>query len=249
MPILSLYASGGSIFNPGTLDLTGWWRPNYAGQPWVGTASTGISGNQDLSAAGAAEPSIAVGIIGPSLQYNLADFDGAADEMTAEGLASDYFTTTNFSGWCLANIESIATNDTGANKGNNICLWSSNGTLQEYVYLRNNGASTDQVGYYVGVPGDRFVETDFVINTWQLVQFRGNGTVIEIRVNDHAWQSATGGTNATLNHIIRVGNSPFLDDFLDGRLAELAFSKQFFSDATFNNVLSYCRIRYNLALT
>jgi hypothetical protein len=57
-----------SGFDPATLALTGYWGPDYAGAPWVGRASAGTSGANDLVAGTA-----------PAASSGAADFDGVDD--------------------------------------------------------------------------------------------------------------------------------------------------------------------------
>jgi hypothetical protein len=73
-------ASGGAVFDPATLSLTGWWRAAYAGSPWAPTASAGTSGtaNRDLGVdSGAATPSVGTALNG----LDTADFDGSTQSM------------------------------------------------------------------------------------------------------------------------------------------------------------------------
>lgn len=242
-------SSGGTApFDPATLDLTMWARADYvAGNPWGNTASAGISGGEQLDV-GSNPPAQANGILGPSLEYDVADFDGTNDNMLSENVASTYITTTNSSGWSLVYVETIGTNSTSGSRLDNDCIFGTNGTTQHGVFLRSGGG-TPQVGLQLfDGSANRIVETGITLNAWQLVQWRTDGSTVEIRVNGGSWASSTGGTQASVAAALRVGRNPFDDQWLDGRMAEFALSKQKFDDATFDSILEYNRTRYDLSL-
>jgi hypothetical protein len=225
----------GVVFNPGELVLPGWWRASYAGSPWVGTASAGGSAGQNLTEA-TNPPGTGAAVNG----FVPADFDGTNDELTGAA-CSTFITTTNYGGWALVFIDAINTDNT-ANLMLNDAICGTTGTAEWGVYLRSTGP-------VVGVATastTSFVETPIALNTWQLVQFKGNGTNNFIRVNNGSWLNGPGSTIASLAAALNVGD--LAGGFLDGKILDLALLPVALTDARFNQVLSYCRARYGLAL-
>jgi hypothetical protein len=227
-------------FDPADLALEGWWQAAYAGGPWEGTASAGGSGSQDLDATN--DPSVGLSVNG----YATASFNGTNDHLDGAN-CSTFMTTTNFSGWALLNVSTIANNDASVTNQDNIVTTS--GTGRWGIGLSDNGAGTvnTTLRIYTGV--NRTVSTSFVTAAWQLVQWRADGSTIEIRVNDGSWASATGGTIDSLAFALRVGQNAGDSQWLAALMLDIGLSKVKFSDDTFDNILDYCRARYDLDLT
>lgn len=223
------------VFDPATLALEGWWRGSYAASPWVGVASTGGSGSQNLTEA--TNPPAAGSAVN---LFTPADFDGTNDELSGAA-CSTFITTTNFSGWALVNIDAINTNDTG-NLMLNDCIFGTTGTAEWGVYLRSTGPV---VGVATAATTN-FAETGISTGAWALVQFKGNGTNNFIRVNSGSWVSGPGSTIGSLAAALNVGD--LAGGFVDGRMLDLGLSKSFLSDLTFDSIKSYINTRYGLSL-
>jgi hypothetical protein len=76
---------GGGAFDPATMALTAWWRGSYSASPWVGTASAGNSGSEDLTE-GTNPPSPGSTVDG----YAPASFDGSNDLLANAGPMSGF---------------------------------------------------------------------------------------------------------------------------------------------------------------
>ena len=74
---------------PSTLPLTGWWRANYSGAPWLGGASAGTSAQRDLNSATNA-PDIATALNG----FTPANFNGIDDWLDSALPISSYLAST-----------------------------------------------------------------------------------------------------------------------------------------------------------
>ncbi len=217
----------GSVFDPGTLDLTGWWR-NFSVVPWSGTASAGISGVEEMQT-NASDPSV-----GSLNGHGIADFNGTANTLLSENTAASYITSTNLSGWAVVNIDAVDTDN--PSEVFNDTIIGTTGTSRWFIYLRNNaGTVTVHHTLFTGA-SQPSIPTGITLGVWQLVQWRANGTVIEIRVNGGAWASTTGGTIDALTAKLEMGH---LIGFFDGKIAEIGLSKQFLSDTTFNSIRAY----------
>lgn len=225
-------------FNPATINLEGWWR-EFGGMPWNGTSSLGSSGsaNRRLVDVGASPTQ------GPALnQHGTASGNGTTTvtRPDVETALSNYITTTTFSGWALVFIRSAPNN---ANLHTNGAIVGANGSQAFAVTARDNGGvRTVSVVIQNAVAVDFPATASIKFHQWNLVQWRANGTVIEIRVNGENWVSATGatlwGVTPDLNVFHAFGNGDML-------IAELALTKSFLSDGQSNDVLRYARARYN----
>lgn len=227
----------GAAFDIASLDWDGLWLPSYAGSPWVGAASAGASSGRNLS-----EATNAPSVVGALNGYNFARADGTNDLLKTATNATDFATSTNFSGASLCELNSCSTND--SNPAFNDVLFSTTGAVRYLLHFRNaSGTVTARLAIDDGALKEVTVGVSLL--TWMLLQWRGNGTNIEIRVNGGAWQSATGGTISGLGFTISFAN---LIAFTEIDAFSLMLSKQYFDDATFDNILEWHRTESGLAL-
>jgi hypothetical protein len=236
-------AGGASYFDPATLSLTGWWRGSFSASPWVGTASAGTSSANDLT-----EPTN-VPAVGSSVNgYAPADFDGTNDLFTADGTATDYYTASAYSGWALVNIDAIGTND--ATPYNNDHILAPSADAFHGIALRSTGVVWAW-SYDTGSGLFNGPTATFTTSTWQLVQWKHGGGNLKIRVNEGAWDSSARSNLAAgfSNDLIHIGYNPQANKYLNGRVLDLAVASSALSDDDFDDVLSYARGRYGLALT
>ncbi len=231
-------ATGAPAFDVADLNWDGLWLPSYASSPWSGAASAGASSGRNLSEATNA-PAAAGALNG----NNFARFDGTNDLLKTATNATDFATTTNFSGASLCELVSCATND--SNPAFNDVLFFTTGAVRYGVHFRNS-SGTYTARLAIDSSGTKEVTVTVPAVTWMLLQWRGNGTNIEIRLNDDTWQSATGGTISGLAFTLSVAN---LITFAEIDVAWLGLSKQFFSDSDFDDILDWTRTTFGLALT
>lgn len=227
-----------AVFDPATLALTGWWRASYPGSgTWLGTASAGGSGTQNLLEV-TNSPSVgtAVNSLDP------ATFDGVNDKLAGAAF-STFATSSAYSGWALINIVSIGTNVAAPSLYDNDNVWS-NGAYAGLVLQ-----STGNVILYHFDSVQKGVSASFSTATWQLVQWKYDGTNIKIRVNGGSWSSTAAGSLADLTSNFQLSASYDGTAHLNGDVLEVGLIDSALSDANFDNVLSYARSRYALSLT
>lgn len=230
-------------FTPASLSLTGWWRDFAAATPWVGTASAGSSGSNNLTEA-TNRPSAGATLNGQAT----ADFDGTNDQFVGAAL-STFYTTTAYSGWALVYIDAINTAGTADPGNSNDCIVCSAGTGAHLVRLSSTGPI---VTHYLlnNLGGNATVSATITTGAWNLIQWKYDGTNIKIKVNSAAWVSAAvGGASAfSLAANLGVGKNPNGDNWYDGKMAEMGLADSVISDGNFDSIRQYCNTRYGLSL-
>lgn len=226
-------APAGPTFDRATLALTAFLK-NYSGSPWAGTASGGTSASNSFTEATNA----------PTADADGANFDGTNDILTAGGTLATYATATAYAGWALVYVDAISTN--AASSFNNDAILSTTGGAAVVIYLKSTGV----VGlrHFGGSSGELALTTAFSTGTWQLVQWKYNGTNAKIRVNGGAWASVAPDALAATSNPVALGRNFDGAQFLDGKIKELALSKTAFTDDEFDDILDDVRADYSLPL-
>ncbi len=224
------------VFNPATLDLSGWWRASFSESPWVGTASAGSSGSRDLTEA--TNPPVTGAAVNGLVP---ADFDGTNDVLTNATAISTLLSASAWSMWALVNLDAINTN--------NADVWLNDPILCDTgafwgVHLKSGGT----VHAFQWDGASKSVSETISTGAWALVQAKYNGTNLLLRVNSGSWQSAAAGNISTLTGTLRAGVTPTGGHALDGRIAEIGIADLVISDADFDNIKSYVNSRYALSL-
>lgn len=231
--------AGKSTFDPATLQLTGWWRASYSASPWVGMASAGSSGANNLSEA--TNPPASISALG----FTVADFDGTNDELTAADTLDTYAAAGAFSGWQLINVDAISTDNAAVY--NNDSTFGTKTSTYFGIFLKSGGGSPT-VHAYLWDGGDKSVSASIATGAWTLVQWKVDGTNITIRVNGDAWQSSAAGNIQSLAGGVRLGGDRTPTEMYDGKIAETGLIDAVLSDSDFANIKSYINTRYALAL-
>ncbi len=226
-----------NAFDPAVLALSGWWRADYAGAPWTGTASAGASGSRSLVTAGN-DPAVgsAVGGLDP------ADFDGSNDLLASTVQTSDLFSAGAGSFWCLFYADT-APAPGGADYDNGNFL--TNDTTAEI------DIGFTSAGFSANVYGGAHTRIDVACSTgaWHLGQVRWDGANLEVRVDGGSWSSvAFGGWVPVVPEIIKVGRGYSGAPWFDGRIAEMATAASALSTGDFDNVRAYCADRYGVSV-
>jgi len=238
---------GVRMFDPTSLPLRGWWRANYVGAPWVGRATAGVSGSRDLPAPAGpyTTPTVSPNTVNG---YTPAKFISASlTTFTCPGLAGDYVvTSTNrYSGWALIYVYTIERDDP-ANPYLNEAICSESASYW-FIYMRAGGLVGLQ--HVDGGSTRNTAITPIFTRVWQLVQWRYDGTSIQIRVNNGAWSTTTApALGGGSGNPIYIGANYGLGLFMTADLLDMALTDVAFSDAQFDNILAYCQTRYGLAL-
>lgn len=234
-------AGGSSVFDPATLSLTGWWRGDYAGAPWTGTASAGASGSRDLSTL-SSDPAVGTALNG----YDSADFDGTANQLTTSLAGSSLLSASAFSFWCLINMDSVPADPGAGSRWQGYGLWGDSAVTYVQVAFTAAGAS---LGVTSSGAYDEVTETCST-GANHLVQATFDGNNLRIRVDSGSWQSAatTNGPNTTVDDLTNTIKIGVQIGYFDGRVWDLAFADSVISDANFDNIRSYMNSRYGVSV-
>jgi hypothetical protein len=234
--------TGTSVFDPATLSLTGWWRASFAASPWVGTASAGTSGSNNLTEA-TNPPTVGSALNG----LNPASFNGSTKQLTAGGTVSTYVSPTAYSGWALVNIAAIATDSGTGSPYVNDHVFAD--TVGGYFGLALRSTGPGIQAYHLDATTYQVAATTFTTSAWTLIQWRYDGTNIGVRVNSGSWvtQAAASMVAGAAGAGLRMGHN-YNVSFLNGLVADAGLASSSFNDATFDQIKSYVNARYALAL-
>lgn len=234
LPIHSISGAPTAVFDPGTLSLSGWWRASYTGSPFVGRASAGGSGSQNLTEA-TNPPAVGAALNG----LTPADFDGINDVLGGATLA----TFQGAAAWSLSLLLKIDTIiATAAGEGQ--ILSDTTGTFGVGTNTASNVILVEQYD----VSWKRHTAA-ISAGAYTLVQAKYDGTNLHLRTNSSAFTQLACGSNATLAGNLRVGASrAAFAKFFDGQIPELMLSQSAFSTAKFDDIKAYTNSRYGLSL-
>lgn len=225
---------------PSELSLTLFNRASFSASPWAGTASAGVSGTKSLTEA-TNPPSVgsAVNSLTP------ADFDGTNDILNLSGTLATYATASAYSGWALVYVDAISTN--AASSFDNDAILSTTGGAAVAIYLKSTGV----VGFrhFGGTSGELALTRTFTTGTWQLVQWKYDGTNAKLRVNGGTRGSVAPDALAATTNPVAIGQNYAGAQFLDGKILEIGLTNTAISDANEDKILAYARTRYTQALT
>jgi hypothetical protein len=226
----------GEATDPAQLALTGWWRDfpeleDETGDPWPGTASAGISGDQQMDDV---DGNNRDELNGHGVLVNISLPGG-----TLEGTLDTYINALSFSFWLL-----IFCNDVSPQQD---LLATSEASPTFEVDIQTSAARlrVNQAG------SAGSVSKAIIDGVWRLVTGRYDGTNLQIGVNEAPGASGGGSTAAystslspltgTVTFGIRFG------DF-DGMVAEIGITDQVLTDGNFSMIKSYINARYGLSL-
>lgn len=229
------------MFDPGTLNLTGWWEDFV--DPWVGKPSGGNSVSHSLSAAGGATGGTAVNTHVP------VSFDGVNDKLADAAVTlGDLFNADTGSGWFLFKAPAVTTlNVWWALDDGLLC---SRGTGVFGVYMRDNGGQKVGLAIFSGGGGTGdVVEETFTADAWQLVQYKwdAGSSYVKVRVNSGAWQSAAlAGGMSSVTAVADFGCN--VVQFTRSQMLSIGTSETVISDADFTSIKSYLNNKFSLSL-
>lgn len=230
---------GTAVFNPATLNLSGWWRANYTGSPWVPTASAGNSGTNGNLAEATNPPTI-----GASQNAKApAEFNGTNQIITTDNAMTTYLGNSAGSVWGVFRASAAAV-DAGAglridNKG--LVYQDTGGTVFGIGY----SASGVTVAYYD--TGYRELVADANINNYHLFQVKWNATTLSLRVDSLA-RTTIAVTALTIGASPLVLGKNYATNFQACRMEEIGTSLNTFSDTQEDNIKSYVNATYGLSL-
>lgn len=238
-------ASGGgaAVFDPATLALTQWYRASYAGSPWSPTASAGASGtNGDLTEA-SFPPTTGTAVNG----LTPATFDGVAERLQSTKNNNQVYSASALSGWCLFKANTVDAADLSEYKDGQ--LFADIANAETVVGVTSDGAAGAllHLGFYAG----GYVEHDIAcsVGAWVLGQWKLESGQLKARVNSGSWSSkACGNLSFLTPGAMAVGKGFGAGTYFDGDMLEIAAAAVAFSDADFDDVVSYVNATYGLSL-
>lgn len=240
------FGAGGraaTLFDMTTLDLSGYWRPDFTGVPWVGTTTAGTSGGLELDNGGNS-PTTGTAVNG----YTPPDFNGSNQSLIATTLPTmtDYITTSIYSYFVVFNADT-APSDFGGSSApySNAALFASTSGGMGLAFSTS------------GVSAWHFDNSNY--NTIQVAASAGafhlaivvyDGTDLTTYV-DSLSGSAQSRSNvgvSVLSYTMFVGKNYNASQYFDGRILEFGLSKNAFSASERLNIKGYVNGKYGLSL-
>ncbi len=249
------------------LPLTGLWRANYGGAPFVGTASAGTSGSNNLTTADPVYTNRAW-TAGPVVNgYTSAHSDGEmqlfvdplqAMQMTADGAFSDYAADYAFSGWALVKCTTL-----GAPVDHNggVIFRAFNRTLGNdilEIQVVSGGTLFSVEGLTDPVPVSTSARDAGItfLDTWVLVTFRYDGATIQMGVNEKPGVGTAVAYTSPLDRStadpLQLGMQELVFHFQDrafaGDILNAGVTNTVMTDEEFCKLVCRMRARYDLPL-
>ncbi len=225
------------VYDPAVLNLSGWWRAAYAGAPWAGNASAGVSGTTGALVTGGSDPAVGTTQNG----YAPAEFvDTGSDFLTNATDATTLFTTTAGSIVCLFRAASAAAPDAT--------------DYYDAPFYRDTNAdvlmtfTTSGVGGVLYDGAYKTLDVACGINAYHLAMLRWDGADMGITIDSAAETTTACGPLTSMTGTMVAGQGYTAAHYLDARVLELMTSPTTISDADYGNIKSYANSRYGLAL-
>lgn len=227
------------VFDPGTLNLSVWFRGSYTASPWEGEASAGDSGTRD--AAEATNPPSSGTAVNT---YNPADFDGTNDVLANATAVGTLVPAAGYFWWALFMVDAVGTDFAVPDAFANQAIWADGGGYIGCA-LRSTGPAVMAWQYDgIGKGAQHTIST----GTWNLLCCRYDGTNIKSKLNSGALSSNASGAYDITTGQLMLGRNWAGAQFFNGKLLELGMSPEANSDDTMDDVKSYVNSRYNLSL-
>ncbi len=242
-PVLIQYPS--SAFDTTSLSLSGYWRAPYPGSTanWNGTASAGASGGRNMTAASGATLNAGSAVNG----YSPADLNAVNTDFFTTPVANNVLmTSTASSGWFLIKSTSAPT-ASGTDYVDGNLLSDTSNAETTFGHVSVGGTPKLIACCYDGA--FKRVETSMTTGAWHLAQWKHDGVNLKIRVDNGSWASIACGTLSFLAPgTMTVGYGYTGSKKYTGLILEVGVSNTALSDASFDNVRSYCNTRYGLSV-
>ncbi len=236
----SFIQSGGAPpgpFDPATLDLSGWWRADYAGAPWSGNASAGVSGTTGALVTAGFDPDVGAAQNG----WDPAEFVAAnTDHLVNATDATTLFTTTAGAIVCLFRAAS-ADAQTGSGYDDAPFYRDSNADLAMTFTTSGVGAVAYDGGYKIHAVACG-------TGAYHLAMMRWNGSTLGITLDSASESTIACSTLTVLTGTALVAYGYGGTHKLDARVLELMTSPTAISPTDYGNIKSYVNDRYGLSL-
>lgn len=231
---------GDSTVDPAALDLSLLHLTSYGGSPWLGTASLGASGTNDLT-----EATNPPGVGAAQGGYTPGDLDGVNDLLSADDSAPAMMPGASgvWSVFALLRPDALP-----ADSGNAFANPGIIGNTGLHCVLAVSAAGVhglvqDSIGY------KQVVAAGLSAGAYALAQVRFDGSAIEARVGGGAWSSTASGVMLATTGTVLVGTNYSSSVFFDGQILAVGFSKvAFLSTGTLDGIRAFLGARYGLSL-
>lgn len=236
--IFAMANRGSAGFAPSALALTGYWRADFAGAPWVGTASAGTSGAEDLAAP----------VVGPdpgTAQNGLipAAFNGVTQYLGGSAL-STFLASSAWSVWFLV-YANTAVLDPGPGARVTAPALACDTSAYFIVAFTDSGVSLEMAD---GLGAASTLTSACAIGGWHLVQCSYDGADLWLRIDSGAASTEAYGNLGSLAAALRVGANYNASALFDGSMLEIGATSAALSLATFDSIKSSINARYGLSL-
>lgn len=234
---LRALATTATIFDPSTLVLSEWLKPNFAGDPWTGTASAGASGGRSLI--NGVSPTAGTAVSGKTP----AAYNGTTQFQTTALHMSDVITGTAGTLACLYKATSAAA--PGASAFNDACFLSMAGRGDVAFAINSSGIRAHVLD---STSNTADVSASVATGAWHMAHVRWSSTLLEIGL-DGVWQpgvAIVGGVLTTnlATTSFNVGCDFIQTVFFNGSIMEWLSAAYRFSDADLSNYYAYAKATY-----
>lgn len=226
-------------YNPATDALTGWWKPHYAGTPWVGSASVGTSGSNNLT--GAPPPNVGAGVGG----WTPADFDGATTFLSGAALST--FLGAGATAWRMAvlvNARTVVADPGAGSRFNAPCIASDTAAFF-VIAVTNSGVSMEMAD---GVGAASTLTVAMSTASFHVVTAGYDGVNLWLRIDAGTPQTQAyaviGGTAANL----QIGANWNHAAIIDGIMGEIHVQNSAPTLAWSNAVGAYLQSKFSQSL-
>ncbi len=223
-------------FSLAELVISGYWRANYAGAPWVATATAGVSGTTGNLVVGIA-PSTGTAQNGKTPALFVA---ASSQYLTNPTDATTLYTTG--AGSILVLFKAVS-------------AIAATGTIyQDPVFIRDSNSdlgmsfTTSGVGAYAYSSGYVSNTVACATGAYHLAMMRWDGVNFGLTIDSGAEQTIACGALTTMTGTVVVGQGYAPNPYLDANILELATAKYKVSNADYANAKAYINTRYNLTL-
>lgn len=222
-----------SSYDPAVLSLTGWWRADYSGAPWVGTPSAGTSGSHNLTTL-AADPTAGTAVnTHPPAHY-------ASSQLAGPTALTTIWTAGAGTILALVKASSLAT-ETG-------------NVYDDPTVLRDTNADTGLSLTKSGARGFIYdgayksATAPFFPGAYHLIRVRWDSSNIGITIDNGTEIQTPAGAAAVMSGVLNSG-AGYGGGFIDGDVLELVTLDSSLADIDYGHFLDYCRARYAFAAT
>lgn len=230
-----------SGFTPASLSLSGWWRGNYTGAPWAGTASAGGSSGRDLVTT-STDPTTGTALNG----ITPGDFSGAQYLQSAAD-APTLFTVGAGSIGVLYRLDTVAAAAPAGQPYDDAALFALAGAGEIIMAVNSTGL---RCAIYDGAYQEVQLSSGGATGTWFFATMRWNSTQLIAKIAGVGTTSISAAAIDTLTGFTPlVGSNYAAGALIDGRIMEVLTAPTTTIHDSYANIMAYLNSRYALSLT